>query len=182
MYRILDALILSATLFATGCFSDDGREEIMLIDHYMVPCHGEGPLLCALKSEGVGSDQTYFYDSIVGFQQEWGHRYKLRVLVTDIPDPPADGSSLRYELLEVLSDEVVDERFTLALSGVFIEGDPATQDFSLLGRRDITCAQPAVCDTIVAALAAGNEVMVELAHSASPAEPLTAHQATEVIP
>ena len=45
--------------------------------------------------------------SIEGFAFEWGHEYILQVEEYIIPDPPADGSSRRYELVRVLSDRTL---------------------------------------------------------------------------
>lgn len=174
MYRTLCFLALSSLVLTTGC----GEEEVMIIDHYRVPCWGVGPRLCSLVSDPGSAEQSYFYNGIDGFQQEWGHRYEVRVLVTEVANPPADGSSLNYELIEVISDEVIDERFSLTLSDEFIDGDPGTQAFSLLGYRDVACADTAVCDTIVDALPGDGQVQVELGHSASESAPLTAYSAT----
>ena len=175
MYRTICLLTLSSFLLAAGC--GGGEEEIMLVDHYRVPCYGVGPRLCSLVSEPGSAEQTYFYNGIDGFSQEWGHRYELRVLVTEIANPPADGSSLNYELVEVISDDVVNERFTLSLSSDFVTGDPTTQAFSLLEVRDIACVDTTVCDAIANGVVDGGEVAVELEHSATENEPLTAHSA-----
>lgn len=43
-----------------------------------------------------------FYDQIQGFEFEPGFTYELRVRVSNVDHPPADASSLRYELVEVV--------------------------------------------------------------------------------
>jgi hypothetical protein len=44
-----------------------------------------------------------FYDSIEGFTWEAGHYYLLRVARREVPNPPADGSSVAFRLVKVLS-------------------------------------------------------------------------------
>ncbi|MBK9069496.1 MAG: DUF4377 domain-containing protein [Myxococcales bacterium] len=156
----------------SACGSADREQGIMLVDHYRVPCVGENLRLCLRASELDGSEYWYFYDYIEGFDYQWGHRYALRVEVTEIENPPQDGSSARYELIEVISDEVIDERFEIALTAPYANGDAATGSFSLLGQRDVTCAAAESCDLIAAALGANEAITLELGHPSTPTDPL----------
>jgi hypothetical protein len=151
------------------------RQGIVLVDHYKVPCMGEAPQLCLRVTELDATTYENFYDAIVGFDYEWGHRYELRVEASRIEDPPQDGPWLRYELIEVVSDQLIDERFQLELTSTYVSGDPATGMFRLLDERDVTCAEATVCDAIDAALTAGNPITVELGHPADPAGALIAY-------
>ncbi|AOW19690.1 DUF4377 domain-containing protein [Urechidicola croceus] len=57
-------------------------------------------------NDSIGSDNWdlfYFENSIQGFNYEPGFIYDLSVKVIPISNPPADGSSLKYELLEIFS-------------------------------------------------------------------------------
>lgn len=45
---------------------------------------------------------TAFYDPIEGFNFESGFNYTIRVRVREIRNPPQDGSSLAYHLLNIL--------------------------------------------------------------------------------
>jgi len=61
---------------------------------------------CLLVQEGtmLGSkDWDFFYSEIEGFEYEPGFVYNLEVNKTTIDNPPADGSSIRYELVRVIS-------------------------------------------------------------------------------
>ena len=68
-----------------------------------VDCVGVAPQKCLLVKETPDADYTFFYDSIDGFEWEAGYEYELLVRVTEVENPPADGSSLRYELVEIVS-------------------------------------------------------------------------------
>ena len=43
------------------------------------------------------------YQGIEGFDFEAGYEYRLRIKAEQLPDPPQDGSSIRYTLLEQIS-------------------------------------------------------------------------------
>lgn len=66
-----------------------------------VDCTGVGARKCLQVREAGGQWQT-FYAPIEGFTFEDGWRYRLQVVVTPVKNPPADGSSLRYQLVRVL--------------------------------------------------------------------------------
>ena len=68
-----------------------------------VPCEGEGPQECYQVSETPDGEWQLFYSEIEGFQWEPGYIYELQVNVYQVENPPAGGSSLRYELVEVIS-------------------------------------------------------------------------------
>ncbi len=66
----------------------------------LVDCVGVAPQKCLMI------DDEYFYDEIVGFTYEAGYEYVLRVRKDVIENPPADGSSFSYNLVEIVSKEV----------------------------------------------------------------------------
>lgn len=164
----------------TGCLSDDAEERDLYVEHYMAPCQGFAPQLCMQTREnGTDGPLENFYDSIDGFTFEWGHRYELRVSVTEVEEPPPDGSALDYDLLEVISDTPITDEFNLKLTAEYINGDPATNAFSLLGYRDVTCESPETCENIAVWLDAESAVDVEVAHSADDTGPLLIKSASE---
>ena len=78
-----------------------------------VDCVGVAPQKCLLVKEGIDDEYTYFYDSIEGFEWQSGYEYELIVAITEVENPPADGSSYSYQLVEVVnqiavSPEIVD--------------------------------------------------------------------------
>lgn len=75
---------------------------VMDIASQCVPCTGVFQQECFRVRQHPDTAWTLFYDSIDGFAFEAGFEYTLRVRVRTVPDPPADGSSLAYQLLLVL--------------------------------------------------------------------------------
>ncbi|MDJ0752827.1 MAG: META and DUF4377 domain-containing protein [Ardenticatenaceae bacterium] len=88
--------------------SESRGEMSLFVGAEQVDCVGEGPQTCLLIKEDPAADWTYFYDTIEGFEWEAGYEYELKVSVSEVEDPPADGSSLRYELIEVVSKMAVE--------------------------------------------------------------------------
>ena len=83
-------------------------EEIIRVNYMKKSC--EHPMLenatClqVQREDKLCSEEwSNFYDEIEGFQYEEGYVYELKVRVEEIENPPMDGSSLRYILIEVLS-------------------------------------------------------------------------------
>ncbi len=76
--------------------------KILYIDSSLVDCVGVGPQQCMLVKENPNSEWELFYDSIEGFEYQEGTEYKISVTITEIQNPPADSSSLKYILVEIL--------------------------------------------------------------------------------
>jgi hypothetical protein len=79
----------------------------VLVSEKRADCVGESARKCMQVRESESDPWTLFYDRIEGFTYEEGHRYELRVALESNPNPPADGSSLRYRLVEVISKQKV---------------------------------------------------------------------------
>ncbi len=79
--------------------------EIIVADH-QVDCVGVAPQPCWLtKTTGVASDQSdweYRYSAIEGFDYQPNYEYTLLIKNTPVSNPPADASSIRSELIEVI--------------------------------------------------------------------------------
>ena len=86
--------------------------KILYVDSKLVDCVGVGPQQCMLVRENHDSDWQMFYDNIEGFDYQEGTQYKIEVMITDVENPPADASSLKYTLVTVL--ETVDNNCGLA--------------------------------------------------------------------
>ena len=83
----------------------------MMVNSYTVDCVGETEGTCLLVQEGdmIGTEnwENFFYsDSIEGFNYEPGYIYGLQVKKTEVENPPAGGSSIRYELVKIVTKEV----------------------------------------------------------------------------
>jgi len=68
-----------------------------------VDCVGVAPQQCLLVRESLEEDYSYFYSTIEGFDYEPGYAYELLVEKTPVENPPADGSSIRWTLVEVVA-------------------------------------------------------------------------------
>lgn len=166
---------LHIAVFLGGLCLAACREETWQIEHYKTLCYGLEWSSCLLVDRGDGK-QTFEFDSIAGFTYQWGHRYRVRVRITPVENPPADGSSQHTSLLRIEADEILPAGtpFSMALSdksdweSVYKMG---TQQL-LLGERALSCS-PAVCARLEAAQSAKTIPMtLELQHPASPDQPL----------
>jgi len=79
------------------------EEKNLYVGPELVDCVGVGPMKCMQVKEDPNGDYLLFYSPIEGFEFEPGHEYELRVRVETVANPPADGSSLRYILVEEMS-------------------------------------------------------------------------------
>lgn len=82
--------------------SPDERIETLWVGPQLVDCVGVAPQKCMLIRTTADGQAEYFYDQIDGFTHEAGTSYVLTVGVSDVDNPPADASSLRYRLIEVV--------------------------------------------------------------------------------
>ena len=163
MILMLTALTLSAS--AEPAVID------IVVEGYLQSCTGECTTLCMVTSNGS------MYDPIEGLPFAWGRRKTVRLAVTPVPDPPADGSSIVYSLLEVLSDEPVPPGTTFSWKTDFSlnhMGYTSPIDLSsrtLLDGRVFTCEE-ATCQALDAAMQAGQTATLQFAFPAPISDPL----------
>src|SRR4051812_2003908 len=79
-----------------------GSQKILYIDSKKSDCVGVSKRKCFLVRETPDEEWQLFYNSIEGFNYEPGFTYKLLVETRKVSNPPADGSSLRWILKDVL--------------------------------------------------------------------------------
>jgi heat shock protein HslJ len=94
--------LVSVVVAACGPFGGSG-EMTVYVGPYQVDCVGVAPQKCLLVKEKPGDDWTMHYDPIQGFDYEPGYEYELQILEEKVENPPADASSLRWALVEVVS-------------------------------------------------------------------------------
>ena len=88
----------------------NGAQIQMRINYKKSACMGVAPMMCLRVQEGEqigGSQWYYFYSSINGFNYQEGFIYDILVETTPIENPPADGSSIRYDLIQIQSQIAV---------------------------------------------------------------------------
>jgi len=88
---------------------DAGEGDIvtMYVGPELVDCTGVAPQQCMQVKQDPSAEYTLFYGQIEGFTFEPGYEYELQVRVENVENPPADGSSLKYTLIEVVSQTPV---------------------------------------------------------------------------
>jgi heat shock protein HslJ len=117
MRRSVNVILAGAavTLAATACSDGTGDrgepgpavEKEVLVAHFVSDCVGVGPQQCLNVRESAEAEWTLWYDPIEGFEHEAGYDYRLLVNETTVNDPPADASSIRWTLVEVLEKTAV---------------------------------------------------------------------------
>jgi uncharacterized membrane protein len=88
------------TLLDTATYGQDLRS--IWVAHRRVDCIGVAPQKCYLIKSTQYEDWRFWYSEIEGFDFEEGYAYELLVREVPVEDPPADGSSVKLELVEVL--------------------------------------------------------------------------------
>ena len=97
------AALFGVALLPVQQVSAAGKTETLYINNKLVDCVGVGPQKCMQVRKSLKGEWTLFYGGIEGFRFEPGYRYKLKVNVTKIKNPPMDSSNLKYSLVKVLS-------------------------------------------------------------------------------
>ena len=80
----------------------------LYVDSEQVDCVGVAPQKCLRVKTDPDGEWQLFYAPIEGFEYEAAFIYELKVNTFDVPNQPADASSIRYELVEVVSKEAVE--------------------------------------------------------------------------
>lgn len=78
-----------------------GEQLVMIVGPELVDCEGAHPQKCMQVKFNPDDDWQLFYDQVEGFQYEPGYRYTLLVEKLEVQDPPADGSTIQYVLVEL---------------------------------------------------------------------------------
>lgn len=154
-------LLLPLLAVLISCSSDERSEgttndDILSVRHHYITGFTLQPVI--VNSVARGNDEFHpFYNLIHGFTYEHGYDYVLRVNVTEIPNPPADAPSLRYDLEEVLSKTPgsTSEQFRMILrvnydtggEMSFLTGD-IDSGFKLLDQVPVNCGS--LCDDLQA--------------------------------
>lgn len=167
-------LLLITSLLLISCSNDNSTQKTrLLVNHYKQTTIGVDKtlLLVVQENENVGSETwTYLFDAIEGFDYEFGYVYELDVQKQTISNPPADGSSIQYELIEVISKTQVQNEvtFDLTIKSVsmisppdFVLGD-SESGYTLLNEINIDC--DTLCDQLSEALANEDEVKGTFTH------------------
>jgi hypothetical protein len=100
------ALVLFAfTLLVTACEGNGllTPSKRLFVGPSLVDCVGVGPQKCLQVKERREDAWQLFYGGIEGFDWEPGYLYEITVFLRHVENPPADGSSIRYILIRIVS-------------------------------------------------------------------------------
>lgn len=99
-------LASSIIMLLVGCQTvkpaDIDNTKTFYVDSSLADCVGVAPMKCMKVKENPNDDWQLFYNSIQGFEYQPGFTYTLQVKQFDVPNPPADAPSIRYELVEII--------------------------------------------------------------------------------
>jgi len=97
------AIVLAAAACSDGTGGPEaGVEKEVLVAHFVSDCVGVASQQCLSVRESTDDEWTLWYDPIDGFEHEAGYEYRLMISETRVADPPADASSIRWTLIEIL--------------------------------------------------------------------------------
>lgn len=139
MKKTLNLLFLLLAVFAvSSCSSDDDekKDSVKEITIYVSSETGESygfnstPEECMLvKFDNPNGEWEHLgLYRIEGFTYVKGHEYELRVKMTTLANPPADGYSHKYLLVKIIQDKLVKETGTPTDNSVKSESDIEYQE------------------------------------------------------
>lgn len=139
MKKTLNLLFLLLAVFAvSSCSSDDDekKDSVKEITIYVSSETGESygfnstPEECMLvKFDNPNGEWEHLgLYRIEGFTYVKGHEYELRVKMTTLANPPADGYSHKYLLVKIVQDKLVKETGTPTDNSVKSESDIEYQE------------------------------------------------------
>ena len=107
--------LLSLLSLCIGCNEDDKeRIVVMNVSSDLVwtgsrPPGNSTDLVKVMECTIEGTEEILYLskNAIEGFEYVEGFRYKIRVGIVELDNPPADGYTERYELLEVVLKEKI---------------------------------------------------------------------------
>ncbi|MDH3203353.1 MAG: DUF4377 domain-containing protein [Nitrosopumilus sp.] len=141
-------IITLSFVFAFIPISYAEETKTMFVGPELVDCVGVGPQKCMMVKESADSDWMNFYNKIQGFEFVPGYEYKLRVNVSEVKNPPADASSLKYDLVEVVSkNQIVKNTRHIPYEGLCAPGFVSLGQICVLNDRCGPGAYPGkVCE------------------------------------
>lgn len=158
-------LILSITGFV-ACSDDEPQDKVKTVKMLISdktgtyqPWGSDSPIDCMLVKEESESDyKTLDFQGITDFVYEKGYEYALWVEKRTLVDPPADGSSIVYKLIDVISKAKVEyrcrNRFWTAIlvmlirtkCSILVRGDSVFITMAVVVREAIAVGWTIICN------------------------------------
>lgn len=106
-------MLLQFTFSLISCDKDDLTDKVEIIKMYVsaetdtyIPWGSDTPVECMLVKEEKSTNYSKLpFNGIDGFVYKKGYEYTLEVEKTILADPPADGSDIRYKLVEIIIEQ-----------------------------------------------------------------------------
>lgn len=104
--KMRSVFLFVIVLLITSCSADSEKEfEFVSVDSSKSVCFGVSQQACLRVFSGEGGNFSLFYGNIEGFSFKWGYSYDIVVRQTEVQSPPADGSTVKSQLMRVESSE-----------------------------------------------------------------------------
>ncbi|WP_153913959.1 DUF4377 domain-containing protein [Shewanella sp. TC10] len=152
----------------TGCSDSDSNDEqkvqreIWNIVGNPALCQGVITRFC-LRYIVEGSDEeTVLYDPVEGYNHTWGASDRIEIEKSPISNPPADGSSMKYTLLNIIDNSADPLGSIYTYNDVPFNQASFIQDgdiFFLLG-YEVNCSAAMLCNELLDL--AENDVILNL--------------------
>lgn len=114
IYGVAICLIEMCLLMVSCSDNDADRVVVMDISSQLVstgvrPPGQAGDYVKMMECIVEGTNETFYISphGIEGFEYVEGFKYKIKVRIINIDNPPADGNTERYELVEIISKELI---------------------------------------------------------------------------
>lgn len=150
---MLGVLLLCIFTISCGNSSDEPETELQTFQFmsYKQACYGIVQKLCLVESND--DSMLNFYSQIDGFDFVWGHTYTVQVIVTELTADEiyADGSSQKYELYNVISNDEDNVGSVYKYSLVELLSSTVTKEsgiYYFLG-QPFECSLETDCDALV---------------------------------
>lgn len=159
-------------LVFSACSEEETDTITIRINHFMEPVSGLPTqlVLQVQQGESIGTeDWSLFSAEIEGFDFEWGYTCELRVYQRPISNPPQDGSSIAYELREVVAKTPVatDVTFSMRLKSTsrgIVDLEEVLDDTNYLFSDRVTIDCSNLCESLGQAFEDSDEVVGVFSH------------------
>lgn len=164
----------------SSCGSSDNGSDIeyqtLRINHFKQECVAEAVRPCLLVRQSDDDEWSYFYETIAGFNYEWGFQYELEVAITTLENPLIDGATLQYALVNLVRKIQVQPDTVFEYSSLHAPEQITLQSentFSLFfwGEAEFVC-DAADCATLQSLLEQRQSLLLEFRHPVDNSNPL----------
>lgn len=157
---------------------DDSLEsatiKLLRIGPNKVECQGTHLTQCLLNTPEDQSNAERFYETIEGFNYQWGYQYELLVSVTSQSSLMSDTANQRYELINIVSQSEYQHQQNFDYVARYADESMvkiASGKYLLAGNQSLVC-DPASCEIIESTLAQGQSAVLNVQYGAQPGDPL----------